>query len=348
MERMMRASAATPSSHPHSGHLNRTHLRSLTHVLFREARSDDLTGIAAEVTYHSLFAIPALLVVFAALAALVNLVTDVPIVLHLRTIIMHSAPGEAKYLLVSMVDDAVTRIGTGGAALGILSASAVALWSGSNGVLALIKAFNRAYDVTETRRRGRLRIMAMGLALLGVLIITAAFALVVFGADLGIWVVDRLGYGERARVIWDVLRWPVSGVLVIVFLAVLYYLGPNVEQSFGWISPGSVVAAIIWFLTLLGFKLYLAILDPGLAYGAFSGVILLMTMLYVTGLAFVGGIEINAVLERRYDPATVTDLAQHPQKLDRLEDVTEAQQHARELTARERRNHREASGEQEG
>ncbi len=344
----MRASAATPSSHPHSGHLNRTHLRSLTHVLFREARSDDLTGIAAEVTYHSLFAIPALLVVFAALAALVNLVTDVPIVLHLRTIILQSAPGEAKYLLVSMVDDAVTRIGTGGAALGILSTSAVALWSGSNGVLALVKGFNRAYDVTETRSRRSLRLMAARLALLGVIMITTAFALFVFGYDLGVWIVERVGYGERTRLVWELLRWPCSALLVICFLAVLYYLGPNVAQSFRWISPGSVVAAVVWVLTLLGFKLYLALVNPGLAYGAFSGVIMLMSLLYVTGLAFVGGIEINAVLERRYDPATVTDLAQHPQKLDRLEDVTEAQQHARELTARERRNHREASGEQEG
>ena len=333
----MQARVRTPPSRLHRGRRDRPRIRSLTRVLVREARSDDLPGIAAEVTYHSLFAIPAMFVVFAALAALLNLVTAIPIVLHLRTIILQSAPGEAKYLLVSMVDDAVTRVGTGGATLGIIAASAVALWSGSNGILALVKGFNRAYDVSDTRRWSQVRLMAMGLALLGVVMITTAFALFVFGDDLGVWVVDQFGYGARARVVWDVLRWPVSGLLVILFLAVLYYLGPNVAQSFRWISPGSVVAAVIWFLTLMGFKLYLALVDPGLAYGAFSGVIMLMSVLYLTGLAFASGVEINAVLERRYDPATVTDLARHPHKLDRPEDVAEAQQHAEAYQRRERR-----------
>jgi len=333
----MRANAATPLSHPQPEGVNRARIRSLTQVLAREARGDDLPGIAAEATYHCLFAIPALLVVVAALAALVNLVTDVPIVVHLRTIILQSAPGEAKYLLVSMVDDAVTRVGTGGATLGVFSASAVALWSGSNGVLALVKGFNRAYDVTETRSRRSLRLMAARLALLGVIMITTAFALFVFGYDLGVWVVERVGYGERTRLVWELLRWPASALLVLCFLALLYYLGPNVAQSFRWISPGSVVAAVVWVLTLLGFKLYLALVNPGLAYGAFSGVIMLMSLLYVTGLAFVAGAEINAVLERRYDPATVTDLARHPQKLDRPEDVTEAHRHAVNYQRRQRR-----------
>lgn len=331
----MHARTTTQSSPPPSWSLDRTQLKALVKVLSRESRSDDLPGIAAEATYHSLFAIPAMLVVFAALAALVNLVTDFPISAHLRTIIYRSAPGEARTLLASMVEDAVTRVGTGGASFGIVSASAITLWSGSNGVLALVKAFNRAYDVEETRPRLGMRLRAIGLTLLGVVMISAAFTLFVFGHDLGRWTTDRLDLGTRAQLLWDVVRWPLSALLVILFLAVLYYLGPNVAQSFRWISPGSIIAALMWFLALLAFKLYLLVANPGLTYGAFSGVILLMSVLYLTALDFAFGVEINAVLERRYDPLTVRDLANHPEKLDRPEDVLEAQQHAAAYRQRE-------------
>jgi membrane protein len=332
---VMQETTATRSCRPPPSRLDRARFKALTKVLCREARSDDLPGVAAEVTYHGLFAIPATLIVFAALAALVNLVTDFPISDHLRTIIVRSAPGEARILLASMVEDAVTRFGTRGASLGFLSASAIALWSGSNGVLALIKAFNRAYDVNETRPHLGMRLKAIGLTLLGVVMITTAFALFVFGHDLGAWLVDSINLDTRFRIVWEIVRWPVSVVLVTIFLAVLYYLGPNVAQSFRWISPGSIIASLTWFLTLLAIKLYLLVADPGLTYGAFSGVILLMLVLYLTAIAIVFGVEINAVLERRYDPLTVRDLAHHPEKLDRPDDVVEAEQHAAAYRRRE-------------
>lgn len=332
---IMQARTTTQSSGLPPWFRDRAQLKRLAKVLSREVRSDDLPSVAAEATYHSLFAIPAMLLVFAALAALVNLVTDFPISAHLRTIIFRSAPGEARTLLASMVEDAVTRVGARGASFGIVSASVIALWSGSNGVLTLVKAFNRAYDVEETRPRLGMRLRTIGLTLLGIVMITTAFTLFVFGHDLGMWLLDRLDLNSRFWIMWQLGSWLLSAVLIIFFLAVLYYVGPNVAQSFRWISPGSIAAALTWFLTLLAIKLYLLVADPGLTYGAFSGVILLMSLLYLTALAFVFGAEINAVLERRYDPATVRDLANHPEKLDRPEDVVEAEQHAAAYRQRE-------------
>jgi membrane protein len=115
-------------------------------------------------------------------------------------------------------------------------------------------------------------------------------------------------------------------VFIMFVLAVLYYLGPNVEQSFQWISPGSVVATLLWVAIVFGFNIYLNFADPGSAYGAVGSVVVLLFFLYLSGIAFVIGAEVNAVLGRRYDPETVEDLATHPDKIEDDEDIAVAEQ----------------------
>jgi membrane protein len=95
-------------------------------------------------------------------------------------------------------------------------------------------------------------------------------------------------------------------------LAILYYAGPNIEQSFRWVSPGSVLATILWLVATAGFGLYLNVSNPGSAYGAVGSVLVLLFFLYVTGIIFLLGAELNAVLGKRYDPETVQDLATNP------------------------------------
>src|SRR5690606_3721165 len=82
----------------------------------------------------------------------------------------------------------------------------------------------------------------------------------------------------------------------------------NMEQSFRWISPGSVIATLLWVAVVFGFQIYLSLADPGSAYGVFGGLIVLLFFLFVTGIVFLVGAEINAVLTRRYDPATVGEI----------------------------------------
>ena len=117
-------------------------------------------------------------------------------------------------------------------------------------------------------------------------------------------------------------------------LAILYYAGPNVKQSFRWISPGSVGATILWLIAVFGFRVYLLFTNPGSAYGVFGGVIVLLFFLYVSGIIFVIGAELNAMLQKRYDEETVRDRAQHPEKLEDEEDRLEARQQAAALQAR--------------
>jgi membrane protein len=290
--------------------------------------------LAAEIAYHALFAIPPMIIFLVALAAVVNNFTTIPVADNLITIIEDRAPAEMQELLVTLVQNAVDQV-SGAAALGLLSAAAIALWSGSNGIATLMKAFNRAYDVIEERSFVRKKLVAIGLTILMSVLVIAAFALFVFGQQIGTFVASQFGLGSAFITTWQILRWPMAIIFIMFLLAVLYYLGPNVEQSFRWISPGSVVATIIWFGIVFGFRIYLNFSDPGSAYGAVGSVVVLLFFLYLSGIAFVIGAEVNAVLGKRYDPETVEDLATNTQKVRGGENVAAAQQRAENLDRRD-------------
>jgi membrane protein len=270
---------------------------------------DDITTSSSSFAYHAMFAIPALLILSVAIAAFINQATSIDVTGTLRELIHDHAPVETRELLNTLVDNAIARVGSGGASLGIAITTVVALWSGSSAVATLLNAFNRAYGVVETRpfvQRTRLKLV---LTLLGTLTVNAAFVLIVFGHRIGEHLADELGLGARFDYLWGVLRVPAAVFLIALLLAVLYYLGPNVELSFRWISPGSVLATILWLLASAAFGTYLRVIQPGSAYGALGGVVVLLFFLYVTGFIFLLGAKLNAEIGKRFDPLTIEDLA---------------------------------------
>lgn len=299
-----------------------------------EFKKDDVPGIAAEIAYHALFAIPPMLIFLVALAAAINNFTNIPVAENLLTIIEDSAPGDLQPLLTTLVNNAVAEV-SGAAVVGLLSTAAIALWSGSNGIGALMKAFNRAYGVEEARPFVRKKLVAIGLTFLVSILIVLAFALFVFGEEIGTLIADQAGLGGAFVTAWQILRWPMAIIFIMFVLAMLYYLGPNIEQTFRWISPGSVVATLIWIAIVLGFNIYLTFADPGSAYGAVGSVVVLLFFLYLTGIAFVIGAELNAVLGQRYDPETIEDKARDPARIEDDEDVPVAQRRAARLRRRE-------------
>ncbi len=133
---------------------------------FKEFQSDKVTDIAAGVAYHVIFAIPPAIILLVMLGALVGSVTSVDIAGQLTTVIDQNAPGDTKELLHNLVDSAIADVGGGAASFGFITAFLIALWSGSNGVSALIRAFNRAYDVEEDRGFLKSKLLSIGLTIL--------------------------------------------------------------------------------------------------------------------------------------------------------------------------------------
>jgi membrane protein len=287
-------------------------VKDLGKEVYGEVNQDKVTSLAAAFAYFTVFAIPALIILSVTIAAWINKATDVQVTENLREYINEQAPASTKDLLNNIVDNAVAKVG-GGTSFAAIVAVLIALWAGSAAVGALIESFNTAYGVEDSRPFLRKKGVTIGLTLLLAVFVNVAFVLLVFGRRIGEWIAEKAGLGTAFDVTWNLLRWPVAIAAIAVILAVLYYAGPDVEQSFRWISPGTVLATVLWLIATALVGIYVTFSNPGSAYGVVGSVLVLLFFLYVTGIVFILGAELNAVLARRYDPKTVRDLATRPE-----------------------------------
>lgn len=265
----------------------------------RRSLSDDILGLAAEFAYNAIFAIPAFLIFLIALAAVANQVTGVPVAEELQHLITQSAPAGTQVLLDRLVREAIEISGRT-ASLGAVIAVVLALWGGSSSIKTLVKAFDRAYGVKETRSFIHQRLTAIGLTIFSGVLIVTSFVLFVFGEWIGRWIADIFRLGADFTAAWDLLRWPLAVIMVAFLMVVIYLVGPNVQGSFPWIALGSAVATALWVVAVLGFRYYLMVANPGGPFGVAGSVLVLLFFLYITGLIFMLGGEINAVLYRHH------------------------------------------------
>jgi membrane protein len=109
-----------------------------------------------------------------------------------------------------------------------------------------------------------------------------------------------IGVDKEAVQIWNIAKWPVLLVVVSLMFAILYYAAPNVKHpKFSWVSPGGIVAVILWIAASAAFAFYVAnFASYNKTYGALGGVIIFLTWLWISNIAVLFGAELNAELER--------------------------------------------------
>jgi membrane protein len=165
----------------------------------------------------------------------------------------------------------------------------------------VIKAVNRAYDVIETRPFWRTRLTAIVLVALTGLVTAALFLLIVFGGPLGAAIADKAGLGGAFELVWGIVRWPLAFVAILLFFALVYYLGPNRSvRRWEWLSPGAIAGGLMW-LALSGlFALYTSFSDSySKTYGTLASGIVLLLWLNYSAFALLFGAELNAELDRQ-------------------------------------------------
>jgi membrane protein len=263
----------------------------LARRVIAEVQDDDCLGRAAQLAYYFLFAL------FPFFLFLVTLLGYLPIPDLLDRIMAGLAqllPGEALQLVQDNVRQLVTGQRGGLLSFGILAA----LWSSSSALTAIIDSLNRAYDVQEGRPFWKVRGLAILLTVGLSTFIILALVLLTFGPQLGRWAADLIGLGQVFEFTWNIVRWLVIVGLLILAMAMLYYLAPDVEQDWKWITPGSVCAVLGWLLASLGFSFYVNSFGSyNATYGSIGAVIVLLTWMYLTGLFVLIGGEINAEIE---------------------------------------------------
>jgi membrane protein len=176
------------------------------------------------------------------------------------------------------------------------------LYAASRGVDAVRRALNLAYDVKESRPFWKTELLAFGMTVGCAALVLFGIAGLIAGGDFGLWAAGKLDIAPAYVFAWSWLRWPVTAVLIMSCAASGYYLLPDVEQEFRFITPGSVVGTLVWLLGTWGFSQYAGHFGSyNVTFGSIGGVVLLMTWFYITGFIFVMGGEINAILEAASD-----------------------------------------------
>lgn len=257
----------------------------------KDTKSDGAQALAAQLAYYFFLALfPALLflVALASLFPLQHVADDVVRVLG------PFAPPE----VTAIIRDQILRVANGNQG-GLLSLGLLgAIWSSSAAMSAVIRAMNRAYDIRETRRGWKVQLTAILITIGLAIFIVISFTLVVTGPEIADWLARRFGLGTTFLVAWKVFQWPLVFLLVSTGMGLIYYFAPDAEQEWAWITPGSMLAAALWLVGSIGFRIYVQnFTNYEATYGAIGGMALLLLWFYLTGLVIVIGAEMNAEIE---------------------------------------------------
>ena len=258
----------------------------------KEFKNDNLSDWAAALTYHGVLALaPASLVLVAAVGLLGDSATQT-----LLDNINAIAPGSVRDVLGNIITTAQDR---GAAGLAAVIGLVAAWWSASGYIATFMRASNAIYEVGEGRPAWKTIPLRLLITLAMVVLITLSAAIVIFTGPLADQVGQALGIGRTFVTVWDIAKWPVLVVLVSAMLAILYWAAPNVKQpGVQWVSPGGVLAVIIWVLASAGFAFYVAnFASYNKTYGSLAGVIVFLVWLWITNLAILLGAEFNAEMQ---------------------------------------------------
>jgi membrane protein len=252
-----------------------------------ELSKDGVTDIAASVTYYGALALFPFLLFLVALASVVIQPSDAE---RLVDDLARVAPGAVTQILGERIrqlgqEQNATLVGFG--ALG-------AIWAASGGIMALIRALNTAYDVKEGRPFWKVRGIAILMTIVAGALALVAAVVAVATAPLA----DRIGGPLGLAIGW--LRLPIAGLVMMFMWALLYYVLPDVEQRFKFITPGSVGGVVLWVLASWGFSKYVANFGSyDETYGALGGVVVLFLWMWISSLVLLVGAEVNAFIEHR-------------------------------------------------
>ncbi|MYL35185.1 YihY family inner membrane protein [Pontibacillus yanchengensis] len=259
--------------------------------LIKRLNQDDVVGLSAQLSYFFLLSLFPFLFFLVTLIGYVNISEQ-----KVMGIVQSYAPEGAYEIIHSNLQELMNNQNGGLLSFGVIAT----LWAASNGINALIKALDRAYQVQEKRHFIIQRMLSVWLMFAMIFIILLSLLLPVFGTLIGDFLFSTFGFSETFLSLWHLLRWAISSILFFVTLLFLYTLVPNRPIRFKEAWIGACFATVGWQIVSLLFSMYVNRWGGFSAtYGSLGGVIVIMIWFYITGIILITGGEINALLRER-------------------------------------------------
>jgi membrane protein len=261
-----------------------------------EFMEDNLTDWAAALTYYGLLALfPALI----AMVSLIGLIGDPKSTTEsLTEIVTEIGPASAAETFSGPIESIASNQSAAGFAF--IASLAVALWAASGYIGAFMRASNVIYETPEGRPFWKLRPLQLAVTLVMVVLMAIlALALVMTGPVVEA-VAGPIGLGDTAISVWNIAKWPAMVAIFLLMVALLYYASPNVKlRGFKWVTPGSLVAIVVWALASAAFAFYVANFGSyDKTYGTLGGLVALLVWFWISNLAILFGHQLNAERER--------------------------------------------------
>jgi len=256
----------------------------------RNFSDNDLSTYAAALAYRALFSVFPFILFLMALLGFLHLPAFFD---WLREQAALALPPVAMQQVDPVIDQ-LQRSQGGLMSFGIL----LALWTASIGVRALMNAMNKVYAVVESRPSWKLVLLSVAYTVGLAFMMLLAAGFMTMGPQIMSWIAAQIGMEQILVAVWAWIRWPLAIFLLMLAVALIYYATPDVEQDFRFITPGSVVAVVVWLAASLGFGIYVQnFADYNATYGSIGAIIVLLLYFYISAAVLLLGAQLNAVIE---------------------------------------------------
>ena len=261
--------------------------------LQREMAYDDVMGMAAQIAFY------AMLGLFPFMIFLLSFISTFPLGEKLQPLLLGALedqmPVEAAHYVTDIVMELIPQHNQGLLSFGLLAG----LWGASMAIGALITTINRAYNIRPRRNMVEQKILAimLTLGLSGIWLI--ALSIVLVGPQATQVIFEWMGLASENNTFWTSIRLPMAFGLNLLALSILYYVAPEAKQRFRWILPGAFTSTLLSLVASSGFRLFLRNFGHyNKTYGSLATVVILMIWLWISGLLFLLGAEINSLMKR--------------------------------------------------
>ena len=261
---------------------------------FKQFGEDQLTTWAAALTYFGILSLFPMLLAMVSLLGVIGPSATQPLLDNLGSV----APGPAKDILTNVLTSLESN--QGGSLVALLIGLAAAIWSASGYIGAFMDASNNVWDAPEGRPIWKKIPVRLAITVVLLVLLTVTALAIVFTGPVAQEIGDIIGLGSTFVSVWGIVKWPILLLIVSFMISLLYWACPNVKQpGFLWVTPGGVLAVILWLAASGLFALYVANFSSyNKTYGSLGGVIVFLTWLWITNIIILLGAELNAEMER--------------------------------------------------